>query len=243
MGFVTEARVDLVGVLGEVHDLNGPLPPGRALLDLGPRSSEDLGAIGPERESFRCRTHSFSQQSQQEGGFVLIIGFQPVRPCHRHSKAPCPPSLLSISSRYKMDGFLSSTLSVIVALLGAFAVVVAAATTTVTQSDEQSGLSILPSSFDGVQSVARYTSSFLQQRYSLLRAGDSSLYRMVQCLTLCGLLPGLWLLRPQRGRSNDGTNGSVRSYNAELKGNHDGVGSIGSADSALRNGMFQSSSA
>jgi len=139
-----------------------------------------------------------------------------------------------------MDGSLSSTLSVIVALLGAFAVVVTAATITVTQSDEQSGLSILRSSFDRVQSVARSTSSSFQQQYSILRAGDLSLYRMVQCLTLCGLLPGLWFLRSQRGKSNDGTNGSVRSCNAELKGYHNGVGSIGSADSALRNGMFES---
>lgn len=150
-------------------------------------------------------------------------------------KNPDPPSLSP--SPYNMDGFLSSRLSVTAALLGAFAVVVAAATITVTRSDEQSKPSILRSSFDVVQSVARYTSSSFQQ-YSPLKEGDLSLHRMMQCLTLCSLLPGLWFLRSQRGKSNEKTNGSVRSWKEKLKGHHTGGGSIGSADNALRNGKF-----
>lgn len=139
-----------------------------------------------------------------------------------------------------MKGLLSSALSVTVALLGVFLMVVTAATTTVTGLDEQSRPSILWSSFDVVQSVARYTSSSFQQPYSLLREGDLSLYRMVQCLTLCSLVPGLWFLRSKRGTDSDEANGSVRSWKEGLKGSHKGRGSIGSADSASRNGIFES---
>lgn len=139
-----------------------------------------------------------------------------------------------------MKGLLSSALSVTVALPAAFLMVVTAATITITGLDEQSRPSILRSSFDVVQSVARYTSSSFQQPYSLLREGDLSLYRMVQCLTLCSLVPGLWFLRSQRGKDRDEANGSVISWKEGLKGSHEGRGSIGSADSASRNGIFDS---
>ena len=134
-----------------------------------------------------------------------------------------------------MEGLSFSRLSVGIALVGTVAIVIAAATVTVTQSEERLGPSILRSSFDVVQSVARYTSSSFQQQYSLLREGDLSLYSMLECLTLCTLLPGIWLLRSRR-KNSDGSNGSVKSRRDELKGNRKGLGSIGSADSALRNG-------
>lgn len=148
-----------------------------------------------------------------------------------------PPSLAR--SLYKMESFLFSRLSVSVVVIGAFGAVITAATTTVTQSDEQSGPSIPRSFINIIQSIGRHTLSSFQQQYPLLREGDLSLYRMVQCLTLCSLLPGLWFLRSRRQTSNDGTDGAARSWRAELKSHHKRPGSIGSTDSALRNGMSE----
>ncbi len=112
-----------------------------------------------------------------------------------------------------------------------------AATTSITQADNSS-LPIFLRSFLNVISLAgRRSFSSLQQQCSLLWGGELSVWKMVQCLTLCGLLPGgLWLLGSRRGTTKHDNQGSVRPWMEELKGKRRGPGSVGSIGRGSRTG-------